>query len=141
MMGSFLFLFCCKLKIKNGDTYTWEEGRQLSGLVGNGNTISYKYNDGGIRTSKTVNGVTTTYHLVGDKVTYETNGTDKIYYTYDGSGQLASMDLNGVEYYYIRNAQGDIIGLFDKIGAEVVSYTYDTWGKSISTTGSLASTV
>ncbi len=51
------------------------------------------------------------------------------------------MNLNGVEYYYIRNAQGDIIGLFDKTGAQVVSYTYDTWGKLISTTGSLASTV
>ena len=51
------------------------------------------------------------------------------------------MDLNGVEYYYIRNAQRDVIGLFDKTGTQVVSYTYDTWGKLISTTGSLASTV
>ena len=34
---------------------------------------------------KTVNGVKTNYHLVGDKVTYEENGTDKIYYTYDSS--------------------------------------------------------
>ena len=125
----------------NGNTFTWEEGRQLAALSGNGNTISYKYNDAGIRTSKTVNGVTTNYHLVGDKVTYETNGADSIYYTYDSSGQLASMDLNGVEYYYIKNAQGDVIGLFDKTGTQVVSYTYDTWGKLISTTGSLASTV
>ena len=51
------------------------------------------------------------------------------------------MILNGVEYYYIKNAQGDIIGLFDKTGAQVVSYTYDTWGKLISTTGTLAATV
>ena len=42
------------------------------------------------------------------------------------------MNLNGVEYYYIRNAQGDIIGLFDKNGTQVVSYTYDTWGKLVS---------
>jgi RHS repeat-associated protein len=49
-------------------------------------------------------------------------------------------DING-EYYYIRNAQGDIIGLFDKAGALVVSYTYDSWGKLISTTGTAASTV
>jgi len=51
------------------------------------------------------------------------------------------MDLNGVEYYYIRNVQGDIIGLFDKTGVQIVSYNYDTWGKLISTNGSLASTV
>ncbi|MBM7872297.1 RHS repeat-associated protein, partial [Clostridium pascui] len=51
------------------------------------------------------------------------------YYTYDSDGSLVSMNLNGVEYYYIRNLQGDIIGLFDKNGTQVVSYTYDTWGK------------
>ncbi len=42
------------------------------------------------------------------------------------------MSLNGTEYYYIRNAQGDIVGLFDESGSQVVSYTYDTWGKLIS---------
>jgi RHS repeat-associated protein len=51
------------------------------------------------------------------------------------------MNLNGTEYYYIKNAQGDIIGLFDKTGTQVVSYSYDTWGKLISIGGSLASTV
>jgi hypothetical protein len=44
-------------------------------------------------------------------------------------GNIVSMNLNGVEYYYIRNAQSDIIGLFDKTGAQVVSYSYDTWDK------------
>ncbi|MFA6808846.1 MAG: hypothetical protein WCR27_07620 [Eubacteriales bacterium] len=42
------------------------------------------------------------------------------------------MNLNGTEYYYIRNAQSDIIGLIDSNGSQVVSYTYDTWGKLIS---------
>ncbi|WP_073006330.1 RHS repeat-associated core domain-containing protein [Clostridium amylolyticum] len=42
------------------------------------------------------------------------------------------MNLNGIEYYYIRNAQGDVIGLFDKNGVTVASYTYDSWGKLIS---------
>ena len=101
-------------------------------MTGNGKTINYKYNDSGIRTQKTVNNITTNYHLVGDKVTYEDNGTDKIYYTYDSSDSLVSMNLNNVEYYYIRNAQGDIIGLFDNTGKQVASYTYDSWGKLIS---------
>lgn len=51
------------------------------------------------------------------------------------------MKLNGVEYYYIRNAQGDIIGLFYKSGTQVVSYTYDTWGKLISIDASLKDSV
>ncbi|MBZ9686147.1 hypothetical protein G9F72_007355 [Clostridium estertheticum] len=125
----------------NGYTYTWEEGCQLATMSGNGNTIAYKYNDSGIRTQKTVNGVTKTYNLVGGKVTFETNGTDNIYYTYDSKDRLLSMNLNGVEYYYVRNAQGDIISLDNSTGSEVVSYSYDLWGKLISTTGTLASTV
>jgi len=105
------------------------------------------YNAGGIRTSKTVDGITTDYHLVGDKVTLETDGTNTIYYTYDASGKLISMNLtnttypNGAEFYYIRNAQGDISGLYDSIGTEVVSYTYDTWGKLEGIDGTLANTV
>lgn len=46
--------------------------------------------------------MTTKYHLVGNKVTYETNGTDTIYYTYDSLNNLVSMELNDVEYYYIK---------------------------------------
>jgi YD repeat-containing protein len=54
---------------------------------------------------------------------------------------LMSMNLNGTEYYYMKDAQGDIIGLFDRTGAVVVEYTYDAWGNILSTTGSLASAV
>ena len=123
--------------------YTWEEGRQLSSMnkVSGGLTINFKYNADGIRTEKMVNGVTTKYHLAGDQVTYETNGADNIYYTYGADGNLISMNLNGAEYYYIRNGQNDIIGLFDGAGTQVVSYTYDAWGKLISTDGSLKDTV
>ncbi|WP_242865870.1 RHS repeat-associated core domain-containing protein, partial [Desnuesiella massiliensis] len=45
---------------------------------------------------------------------------------------LTSMNLNGAEYFYLRNAQGDIIGLIDGDGVRVVSYAYDSWGKLIS---------
>lgn len=139
----------------DGYTYTWEIGRQLKTISGNNKTLEFKYNDSGIRTEKKVGNVVTSYHLVGDKVTYEETGTDKTYYTYDANGKLVSMNLNGTEYFYIRNAQGDIIGLIDKTGTQVVSYTYDSWGKPFpevkdingnvlptsGITGSLASTV
>jgi RHS repeat-associated protein len=120
-------------------TYSWETGNQLAGITGNGVTTSYKYNDGGYRTEKTVNGVTTKYYLEGSHVTYETTGTDEIYYTYDS--KLISMNLNGDEYFYVYNLQGDVVGLLDSTGTEVVSYTYDTWGKVLSITGTKASTV
>ncbi|MCX7903060.1 MAG: RHS repeat-associated core domain-containing protein [Caloramator sp.] len=125
----------------DGYTFTWEEGRQLERIQGNGLNISYKYNDQGIRTEKTINGVTTKYYLLGDKVILETNGTDTIHYSYDTQDNLVSMNLNGVEYYYVRNGQGDIIALIDANGYEVATYTYDSWGKIISIDGSLKDTV
>ena len=42
------------------------------------------------------------------------------------------MNLNGAEYFYLRNGQGDIIGVIDRDGIRVVSYAYDSWGKLIS---------
>ncbi|WP_162920305.1 DNRLRE domain-containing protein [Clostridium fermenticellae] len=120
------------LKTYNGCSCEWEEGRQLKSISGNGKDIVYKYNDSGIRTEKSVNGVTTKYYLAQDKITFEDNGSDRIYYTYDSQDNLISMNLNGEEYYYIRNVQGDIIGLFDNTTAQVVSYVYDTWGRLIS---------
>jgi len=79
--------------------------------------------------------------LVGYKVTYEDNGTDKIYYTYDVNGSLTGMNLNGTEYFYVRNGQGDIVPIIYSTGTQVVSYTYDIWGILVSTTGTWASTV
>lgn len=68
-----------------GYTYSWKWGRQLASMLSNEKTISYKYNYSVIRTYKTVNDITTNYHLVVDKVTYEDNGADKIYYIYGSS--------------------------------------------------------
>ena len=39
------------------------------------------------------------------------------------------------------NLHGDIVGIVDSSGTEVVKYTYDAWGKVLSTTGSLVSTL
>jgi len=84
------------------------------------------------------------YNLMGDKITYEertgTNACD-MYYAYNNDGKLYGLYYNGTFYFYKRNAQGDIIGLLNTSGTEVVTYKYDTWGKLLSTTGSLAATL
>ncbi len=123
-------------------TFTWE-GRQLTALSDSdsGASLTYQYNDSGIRTKKVYNGVTTNYYLNGDDVVRETNGTDTLDYFYDADGNLYGFKLNGSEYYYIRNGQNDITGILDTSGNEVVSYSYDTWGKLLGITGSLADTV
>ncbi|WP_346938613.1 RHS repeat-associated core domain-containing protein [uncultured Clostridium sp.] len=125
----------------DGYTFKWEGGRTLTSITGNSKNISYNYNSDGIRTDKTVDGVNYKYTLEGNKVVHEevTNGSnvDKIVYNYGDSG-LVGFTLNGTEYFYIRNSQTDIIGILDSNGTQVVSYTYDTWGKLISITGDKA---
>jgi len=124
-------------------SYTWTQGRRLQQISDGSTTASYKYNDAGIRTEKTVNGVTTIYQVVGDRVTWEKKGTNNpIYYLYDASGNLWGMKYtDGNVYFYIRNGQGDIIGLVDEDGDTQVEYLYDAWGRLMGTSGNLASTV
>ena len=122
------------------------DGRQLTNitltdLIESTVIVSYTYNDQGYRTSKTINNTTIEYHLQGDKVLLETDGTYAIIYTYDYDGRLISFNYDsdknegpdGVEYYYLRNQQGDITKIVNKYGVVIVEYTYDAWGNIINT--------
>ena len=123
--------------IRIGDTtLEWERGCLTSYNSGN-NKIKYKYDDSGTRVEKDVNGTKTKYNLVGNCVSSEeiTNGDkiEKIQYMYDSKDNVVSMIYNNTEYIYVRNVQGDILGLVDgNTGKEVVSYKYDSWGKLLS---------
>ncbi len=57
------------------------------------------------------------------------------------SNRSAVVVYNGTAYAYVKNLQGDIIAILDQNGNAVVQYAYDAWGKPISTTGSMASTL
>ncbi len=60
--------------------------------------------------------------------------------TYDAIGNPLSY-YNGVSYYYYHNLQGDVIGIYNQNLNKVVGYSYDSWGKLISITGSMADTL
>ena len=125
----------------NGWTYTWQNTDKLSVMSNASNTIGYKYNYDGIRTSKTVNGVTTNFTLSDNRIVAQNDGTNNIKFTYDSIGHLVYMTLNGTCYYYEKNNQGDVIGLVDSSGNEVVKYSYDAWGNIISIGGSGADSI
>ena len=121
-------------------TYTWQHGRQLAGMSKSGTNIAYGYDSDGKRITKTVNGTAYNYHYLGDQLVELTWGGNKLHFTYDEIGP-ASVNYNGTEYFYVRNAQGDVTGLVSTSGTRVVTYTYDAWGNPLSTTGSLATTL
>ncbi len=114
-------------------TLDWD-GRQLNNIKIDSSDdqhsfiVQYSYNNQGIRTKKIVEGKTIEYYLDGDLVIYETNGTDTIRYTYDLDGSIVSMNLNGNEYFYIKDIQGNITYIVDKYGNDLVEYEYDAYG-------------
>ena len=121
-------------------TYAWEHGRQLATATDGTTSVSYEYNADGMRLSKTVGSTTTKYYYVGSELTYMTAGSDTLHFFYDIAGP-ATVCYNNLYYYYVRNAQGDIIQILDTDGNVVVSYSYDAWGNVLSVTGSMASTL
>ena len=138
-----------------GATLVWE-GQRLKSYTpkaassGRSNSYVYSYDENGIRTRKTIGSTVTDYYYNGTllmgtvKTTTNSNGsttTSKLRFSYDANGKVVAVNYNGNYYYYLRNAQSDIVKLIDKTGATVVEYTYDSWGKLLSTSGSLASTL
>lgn len=98
------------------------------------------FNASGQRISKTVNGTTYNYHYLGDQLVEMTWGSNRMRFSYDAIGAM-SVNYNGTDYFYLRNAQGDVTGLVDSAGTKVVSYAYDPWGKTWTASGTLASTL
>ena len=121
-------------------TYAWQHGRQLASMSKSGSSITYGYNANGKRISKTVNGTTYNYSYLGDTLTDLSWGSNRMHFTYDSLGP-ASVTYNGNRYFYLKNAQGDVTGLVNASGTQVVSYTYDPWGAPMSTDGTMASTL
>ena len=122
-------------------TFTWQNGRRLATAAANGKSLSFEYDDSGYRTQKKVNGVATDYLLDGDKIVSQIYNNQQIWFDYDAAGTRHAMEYNGNNYYYYYNLQGDVIGLYDSDLNSVVQYSYDSWGKLLSVTGSLAETV
>ena len=121
-------------------TYAWQHGRQLASMSKSGSSITYGYNADGKRISKTVNGTTYNFSYLGDQLTEMTWGSNKLHFTYDSTGP-ASVTYNGNRYFYLKNAQGDVTGLVNASGTQVVSYTYDPWGAPMSVSGSMSATL
>ena len=122
-------------------TYTWQNGRQLQKMQKAGVTAEFVYNADGLRVQKMVNGVATKYTLHGKNIVHMTSGADELHFFYDAQNKPAVVIFNGIAYAYLYDLQGDVIGLVDNNGTQMVSYTYDAWGKMLSKTGTLASTL
>ena len=72
-------------------------------------------------------------------------GDDLLVFLYDDKGTPYGVFtvINGFAQYffYLYNAQGDVIAIIDDYAERVVNYEYSAWGELLSVTGSKADTV
>ena len=64
-----------------------------------------------------------------------------MHFFYDAQNRPAVVVHNGKPYGYLYNLQGDVIALIDSNGKKVVEYKYDAWGRMLSKTGTMTSTL
>ena len=152
----------------DGRTYTWTRGKLTQISKGNIRTgrelYTFTYNGYGQRTEKIysyipalmgtvpaeyVSNEATTYtydndgRLVKEHIvtTYDDLSTEvhDIHYLYDNSG-IIGMVKDSTGYYFHRNIQGDVVGVYNSSGTKLVTFKYDAYGNcSVSGDASLAS--
>ena len=116
------------IKAIGNTVFKWEDARELAEITNDDSSIKYTYNIDGIRTKKEVNKIVTEYILDGKNVIIEDRNGSVIYYIRDNIGDPIGLSYLNQEYYFIKNLQGDVIGLSDAENNLIASYEYDAWG-------------
>ena len=113
-----------------GMNLTWEKGRQLKTLKKSGTLSQYIYDNDGRRIQKTVGDKVTYFYLDGEKIIAQKEESgERMDFLYDEKGTPFAFEYQGKMYFYQTNLQGDIIGIVDSKGSQVVVYRYDAWGE------------
>ncbi len=122
------------LEYRDGWKCEWSRGHRLDKIENSGYNVNvtFKYDENGIRNQKIVNGVQTDFITSGIQLLAQKTGENTLIWQLDGNGNTIGFNYNGVPYFYMKNLQGDIIGLTNASGNVVAKYTYDSWGKLIS---------
>lgn len=122
-------------------TYTWKNGRQLATMSKSGVTWNFAYDASGMRTQRSNGSTIYNYTYDGSTLVRMTVSNHTLTFTYGVNSRPMAVNYNGVNYYYVTNAQGDVIAILNSTGTEVVTYAYDAWGNVLSTGGTMASTL
>ena len=112
---------------RDGMAFDWESGRRLASITKGTNSYSYSYDSSGVRISKTVNG--TTYSCIYDNglLIYADTPSGGMTFIYENDS-VVGYKYGPEYYYYIKNLQGDIVGVIDKNCNLLYQYEYDAWG-------------
>jgi RHS repeat-associated protein len=133
------------LATKTSDGVTWTYTYNGMGLLkevklGASSVAQYFYDGLGRRVKTVENGVTTFFvYGLGIDPIYEKSGTTETRHLYAAGMRIAKMVVGGATYYVHADALGSTWRMTDSAKAVVFSTSYEPFGRSWGTTGSLAS--
>ncbi len=131
----------------SGTQYSWDFENRLTQVIlpGTGGTANFKYDPFGRRVQKafTQNGTTTTtdYLYDGANILETMNQSGTVLSRYTGSLNIdepLSELISGTTSYYEQDGLGSVSSLSNSAGALANTYSYDSYGKMIASTGTLA---
>ena len=100
-----------------GKTLTWSKGRQLT----NYNRTAFAYNGQGQRISK--GNISYIYGSDGNLVSQ----SDGLNFMYDATG-VVGIKYGNKYYAFRKDILGNVIGILDENGINIIQYRYDAWG-------------
>ncbi len=103
--------------VYRGKALQWSYGKVLTNYDG----VSFVYDGTGRRVNK--NAISYVYDSAGNLIA-QSNG---LQFIYDNSG-VAGVIYADKQYFYRKDAQGNIVAILDRDGNIVVKYIYDCWG-------------
>ena len=121
----------------------WTNKKLYKFIDGDNVETTFSYNEDGQRIIKTSNGTRYDYNydingrLISERRTINNVVTTYLYY-YDESDRLIGYSRNNEMFFYLRDAQGVIYAIINSVGNIVARYTYDAYGKVLTSTGTEA---
>lgn len=103
--------------VYRGKALQWSYGKVLTNYDG----VSFVYDSTGRRVNK--NAISYDYDSAGNLIAQSSG----LQFIYDNSG-VAGVIYADKQYFYRKDAQGNIVAILDRDGNIVVRYIYDCWG-------------
>ena len=133
------------LNYRDGITLTWQNGRELASYSDANYDITYSYGADGMRTKKSIDVLGDVKYVYEGGLLLQMDYLGKIFdFSYDANGTPIGFRYNdngAISYYYYGvNSRGDIVSIYNVAGGEVVQYTYDAYGKPLTTSATSAYT-
>ena len=111
-----------------GMTAVWKKGKQLKFLNASVNNVGYTHDGKGLRRTKHVGGITTTYTYDSNGKLLKEEGAKTIEYVYGAEG-IIGIIIDQIPYLFRKNVFGDVTHIYNVNGGLVGKYSYTAFGE------------